>query len=67
MTDTRFECAVCGTVFSEHRANVDPTDPEEDQMRCPNCGSTRFEPYEFDPDGPVDDPLGGPDEEDSGA
>ena len=62
MTDTRFLCSVCGAVFSDHRANVSAVDPEEDQIGCPNCGSVRLEPYDFDPDGPVDDPLAGPDE-----
>ncbi len=62
MTDTRFLCSVCGTVFSDHRASVSAVDPEEDQIGCPNCGSARLEPYEFDPDGPVDNPLEGPDE-----
>lgn len=62
MTDTRFVCSVCGTVFSDHRAVVDPDDPEE-ILACPNCGSTRFEPYEFDPDGPAEDPIEGPGDE----
>lgn len=62
VTDTRFVCSVCGTVFSDHRASV--REMEEDQIGCPNCGSARLEPYDFDPDGPVIDPLAGPDEED---
>lgn len=63
MTGTRSICSVCGTVFSEHGASINPADPEEGRIRCPNCGSTRLEPYEFDPDGPVDNPLEGPNEE----
>jgi hypothetical protein len=54
---------VCGTVFSDHRANVPAVVPEGDEIGCPNCGSTRLEPYDFDPDTPVIDPLSGPDEE----
>ncbi len=60
MTDTRFVCSVCGTVFSDHRANIPAVVPEGDEIGCPNCGSTRLEPYDFDPDGPVIDPLAGP-------
>lgn len=44
MTDTKFACSVCRNVFSEHRASVTPVDPEEDQIRCPNCGSARTRP-----------------------
>ena len=63
MTDTRFVCSVCAAVFSDRRASV--MEMEEDQIGCPNCGPTRLEPYDFVPDGPVDDPLAGPaDEED---
>lgn len=66
MADTRFMCSVCGTVFSDHRASVSVVDPEEDQMQdqigCPSCGSAQLEPYEFDPDGPVENPLEGPGE-----
>jgi DNA-directed RNA polymerase subunit RPC12/RpoP len=62
VTDTRFVCSVCGTVFSDHRAALKSVDPEED-IACPNCGSAQLEPYEFDPDAPVVDPLRGPDEE----
>jgi hypothetical protein len=32
-------------------------DPEEDQLECPNCGSSLMEPYVFDPDGPTDNLL----------
>lgn len=63
MTDTRFICSVCEAVFSDHRANVPTAGAEEDDIGCPNCGSTSLEPYGFDPDGPVDDPLAGPEEE----
>lgn len=64
MSDTRFICSVCGKVFSDHEAVVDPEDAEE-VAACPNCGSSQLEPYEFDPDAPVGDPLEGPDEEDA--
>jgi hypothetical protein len=49
-------------VFSEHRANANPFDPEEDQIMCPNCGSYRVEPDHFDPDELVEDPLDKPEE-----
>ncbi len=64
MADTRFACSVCGTVFSDHRALVNPVVEEEDELFCPSCGSANFEPYEFDPDAPVTDPLAGPSDED---
>jgi uncharacterized OB-fold protein len=32
-------------------------DPEEDQIRCPNCGSYYIEPDHFDPDEPVENPF----------
>ena len=51
-------------VFSDHRARVNPVAQEEDELSCPNCGSVRFEPYEFDPDAPITDPLAGPSDED---
>jgi DNA-directed RNA polymerase subunit RPC12/RpoP len=54
MTDTKFVCSVCKNVFSEHRASANPMDPEEDQIRCPNCGSYYVEPDHFDPDEPVE-------------
>ena len=63
MTDTKFACSVCGSTFSEHKASANPVEPEEDQIRCPNCGSARVEPDPFDPDEPLGDPLEGPDEE----
>jgi hypothetical protein len=49
-------------VFSEHRASTNPVDPEEDQIRCPNCGSARIEPDHFDPEEPVEDPFEEPEE-----
>jgi DNA-directed RNA polymerase subunit RPC12/RpoP len=64
VTDTRFACSVCSTVFSDHRARVNPVVQEEDELSCPNCGSVNFEPYEFDPNAPLIDPLAGPSEED---
>ena len=44
-------------VFSEHQVRLKTVDPEEDQVQCPNCGSSRMEPYAFDPDGPTDNPF----------
>jgi len=61
MTDTKFVCSVCRNVFSEHRASVDPTD--QDQIRCPNCGSANVEPDHFDPDEPVESLIVEPEEE----
>lgn len=55
--DTKFVCAVCSTVFSEHRASTNLADPEEDQILCPKCGSARIEPDHFDPDEPVINPF----------
>ncbi len=63
MTDTKFVCSVCRNVFSEHRASAIPVDPEEDQIRCPNCGSARIEPDHFDPDEPLEDPFEPPNQE----
>lgn len=57
MNGNKLVCGVCGTVFSEHEARLNPIDPEEDQLQCPKCGSTRVEPYTFDPDAPVSNPL----------
>ena len=57
MTDTKFVCSVCRSVFSEHRAGINIADPEEDQIRCPNCGSALIEPDHFAPDEPVVNPL----------
>jgi hypothetical protein len=48
---------VCDGVFSEHEVRLKVVDPEEDQVQCPNCGSSRMEPYVFDPDAPVEDPF----------
>jgi DNA-directed RNA polymerase subunit RPC12/RpoP len=66
MTDTKFVCSVCRSVFSEHRAGINVVDPEEDQIRCPNCGSALIEPDHFAPDEPVIDPLEGPEQEEYG-
>ena len=52
MTETNFVCSVCSATFSEHRAEANPVDPE-DELRCPRCGSTQVEIYHFDPDAPV--------------
>lgn len=63
MTDTKFMCSVCRTVFSEHRASINPADPEEDQIRCPNCGSYRVETDHFDPDEPLESLVEEPEQE----
>lgn len=55
MSDTKLVCRVCGRVFSEHEARLNPIDPEDDQARCPHCGSTQVETYPFDPDAPVEE------------
>ena len=65
MTDTKFVCSVCRNVFSEHRANMNPADQE--QIRCPNCGSSRVEPDHFDPDEPLEELIEEPEEEGYGA
>ncbi len=57
MSETRLACRVCDGVFSEHQVRLKTVDPEEDQVQCPNCGSSRMEPYAFDPDGPTDNPF----------
>jgi DNA-directed RNA polymerase subunit RPC12/RpoP len=57
MSETRLVCLVCGRVFSEHQVQLKAVDPEEDQIQCPNCGSSRMEPYTFDPDAPMENPL----------
>ncbi len=63
MTDTKFVCSVCRNVFSEHQANTNLVDPEEDQIRCPECGSARIEPDHFDPDEPLEELVEEPEEE----
>jgi DNA-directed RNA polymerase subunit RPC12/RpoP len=57
MTETRLVCRVCNGVFSEHQVRLKVVDPEEDEIQCPNCGSSRMEPYVFDPDAPMENPL----------
>ena len=57
MSETRLVCRVCDGVFSEHEVRLKDVDPEDDQVQCPNCGSSRMEPYVFDPDAPVADPF----------
>jgi DNA-directed RNA polymerase subunit RPC12/RpoP len=54
MTDTKFVCSMCQNVFSEHQASLNPAEPEEDQIKCPNCGSYRVETDHFDPDEPLE-------------
>ena len=65
MTGARFACAVCGNVFSEHRAEADSPEVEE-ILTCPRSGSNRVEPDPFYPDAPVENPLEPPDGEESG-
>lgn len=57
MTETRLVCRVCERVFSEHEVRLKAVDPEADELQCPNCGSSRMEPYVFDPDAPTENPL----------
>jgi hypothetical protein len=57
MSETRLVCRVCERVFSEHQVQLKAVDPEEDQIQCPNCGSSRMELYTFDPDAPTENPL----------
>jgi DNA-directed RNA polymerase subunit RPC12/RpoP len=57
MTETRLACGVCNGVFSEHEVRLKAVDPESDELRCPGCGSSRMEPYAFDPDAPTVNPL----------
>jgi Zn finger protein HypA/HybF involved in hydrogenase expression len=45
MSETRLVCRVCDGVFSEHQVRLKMVDPEEDQVQCPDCGSSRMEPY----------------------
>jgi Zn finger protein HypA/HybF involved in hydrogenase expression len=61
MSETRLVCRVCGGVFSEHEVRLKVVDPEEDEVQCPTCGSSRMEPYVFDPDTPTEN-LFEPDE-----
>ncbi len=63
MADTKFVCSVCGSTFPEHEASANPFELEEDEIRCPNCGSTQVEPDHFDPNEPLVDPLEGPQDE----
>ena len=55
MSQMQLICRVCGTVFSEEQARLNPYDPEEDQLQCPNCGATAIDTYPFDPDAPVEE------------
>ena len=57
MSESRLVCRVCNGVFSEHQLRLKVVDPEEDEIQCPNCGSSRMEPYAFDPDAPMENPL----------
>jgi hypothetical protein len=57
MSETRLVCRVCDGVFSEHQVRLKVVDPEVDQLECPNCGSSRMEPYVFDPDAPMENLL----------
>jgi hypothetical protein len=49
MSEARLVCRVCDGVFSEHQVRLKSVDPQEDQVQCPNCGSSRMEPYVFAP------------------
>ena len=57
MSETRLVCRVCDAVFSEHQVRLKTVDPEADQVQCPACGSSRMEPYAFDPDAPMENPF----------
>jgi Zn finger protein HypA/HybF involved in hydrogenase expression len=57
MSETRLVCRVCDGIFLEQQARLKAVDPEEDQMQCPNCGSSHMEPYTFDPDVPTENPF----------
>jgi Zn finger protein HypA/HybF involved in hydrogenase expression len=57
MSETRLVCSVCDGVFSEHQVQLQAVNPEEDQLQCPHCGSSRIEPYAFDPEAPVGNPF----------
>ena len=57
MSETRLVCRVCDGVLSEHQVRLKTVDPEKDQVRCPNCGSSRMEPYVFAPDTPTENQL----------
>jgi hypothetical protein len=59
MSETRLVCRVCDGVFSEHQTRLKAVDHEEDEMQCPNCGSSHMEPYTFDLDAPTENPLEG--------
>ena len=63
MSETRLVCRVCDGVFSEHQVQLKAVDPEEDELECPNCGSSRMEPYTFDPDAPLENLLEQEDED----
>ena len=63
MSETRLVCRVCEGVFSEHQVQLKAVDPEEDELECPNCGSSRMEPYAFDPDTLLENPFEQEDED----
>ncbi|CAA9444083.1 MAG: hypothetical protein AVDCRST_MAG37-1646 [uncultured Rubrobacteraceae bacterium] len=63
MADTKFVCAVCGSAFSEHEASASTFESEEDEIRCPNCGSAQVETDHFDPNEPLVDPREGSEDE----
>ncbi len=44
MSETRLVCRVYDGVFSEHQVRLKMVDPEEDQVQCPDCGSSRMNP-----------------------
>ena len=57
MSESLLACRVCDGVFSEHQIRLKAIDPEEDEAQCPNCGSSRLEPYSFDPDAQTENQL----------
>lgn len=63
MTDTKYVCSVCQSVFSEHRASINPVESGEGHISCPNCGSDRVEPDHFDPDEPLEALVEEPEQE----
>lgn len=63
MADASFTCQVCSNVFSEYRVSHGDVDIDEADLACPKCGSTRVEPYHFDPNEPIVSPLDPADDE----
>ncbi|BBL79630.1 hypothetical protein RxyAA322_14840 [Rubrobacter xylanophilus] len=58
MSETMLMCRICRHVFSEREARLRAAvEPDDEQLQCPRCGSSSFEPYAFDPDAPAMDPF----------